>query len=81
MYGRHTLDTGIDMQMGSGLCKPCNGIGAMFENYSSGRMDVRSSAKRRYPGLVNFIAAPVYHFCLGLPAAFTKPGDNLLAEL
>ena len=38
------------------------------------------SAKRRSPGLVNFVTALAYHFCLALPAAFTQPGDHLLAE-
>ena len=32
------------------------------------------------PGLVNSIAAVAYHFCLALPAAFTQPGDHLLAK-
>ena len=42
---------------------------------------VEGSAKRRYPGLVNFVTAVAHHFCLALPAAFTQPGDNLLAEV
>ena len=41
---------------------------------------LQSSAKRRSPGLVNFVTAPAYHSCLALPAAFTQPGDHLLAE-
>ena len=41
---------------------------------------VEGSAKRLRPGLVNFVAAVAYHFCLSLPAAFTKPGRGLLAE-
>ena len=32
------------------------------------------------PGLVNFDPAVDYHFCLALPAAFSQPGDHLLAE-
>ena len=32
------------------------------------------------PGLVNFVPAVAYHFCLALPAAFTQPGAQLLAE-
>ena len=35
--------------------------------------------KKPFPGLVNFVAAVAYHFCLSLPAAFTQPGVNLLA--
>ena len=30
--------------------------------------------------MVNFVPAVAYHFCLYLPAAFTQPGDHLLAE-
>ena len=29
-------------------------------------------AKRSFPGLVNFVPADAYHFCLSLPAAFSK---------
>ena len=36
--------------------------------------------KRWTPGLVNFITALAYHFCLDLPAAFTQPRDHLIAE-
>ena len=35
---------------------------------------VQGTAIRRFPGLVNFV------FCVALPAAFTQPGDHLLAE-
>ena len=38
------------------------------------------SAKRRSPVLVNFVPALAYHFCLALSAAFTQPGDHLLAK-
>ena len=30
--------------------------------------------------MVNFATAVAYHFCLNLPAAFTKPGQSLLAD-
>ena len=30
--------------------------------------------------MVNFVPAFAYHFCLALPAAFTQPGNHLLAE-
>ena len=39
---------------------------------------VQGSTKRRSPGLVNFVAALAYRFCLALPVAFTQPGDQLL---
>ena len=38
------------------------------------------SAKRLWPGLVNYVAAVAYHSCLALPAAFTQPRGHLLAE-
>ena len=41
---------------------------------------VQGSSKRRSPGLMNFVPAVAYHPCLILPAAFTQPGDHLLAE-
>ena len=41
---------------------------------------VQGSAKRWAPGLVNFVSAVAYHFCLGLPAAFTQPGARLLQK-
>ena len=41
---------------------------------------LQGSAKRRSPGLVNFVAAVAYHFCLALPAAFTQSGGHLLAD-
>ena len=30
--------------------------------------------------MVNFVLVVAYHFCLSLTAAFTQPGDHLLAE-
>ena len=36
--------------------------------------------KLPFPGLVNFVPAVAYHFSLASPAAFTQPGDRLLAE-
>ena len=41
---------------------------------------VQGSAKRRSPGLVKFVAAVTYYFCLALPGAITQPGDHLSAE-
>ena len=43
-------------------------------------MDVKGSTNRRALGLVNFVPALPYHFCLKLPAAFTQPGARLLVE-
>ena len=41
---------------------------------------VLGSAKRWSPDLVNFATALAYHFFLALPAVFTQPKDNILAE-
>ena len=58
-----------------------------FYNYSLNKRNFMSacpllqgSAKRLKPGLVKFVPAVAYHFCLNLPGAFTKPGQSLLAE-
>ena len=42
--------------------------------------EVEGSAKRRSPGLVNFVSALSSRFCLTLPAAFMEPGVCLIAE-
>ena len=42
---------------------------------------IQGSAERWCPGLENFVTAVAYHFCQSLPAAFTQPGNYLLAEL
>ena len=41
---------------------------------------LQGSAKRWALGFVNFVPAVAYHFCLALPAAFSQPGDRLLAD-
>ena len=41
---------------------------------------VHTLAEVGVPGLVNFITAVAYHFCLARPRAFTQPGTYLLAE-
>ena len=41
---------------------------------------LQCSTKRQSPGLVNFITALSYHFCLALPSAFTQPGAHLIEE-
>ena len=42
--------------------------------------ELQGSAKKRFPGLVNFIPAVAYPFCLNLPAGFTQPGASTLAD-
>ena len=48
--------------------------------YCTQSSTLQGPAKTRSPGLVNFIIALAYHFCLALPAAFTQPRYHLLAE-
>ena len=33
-------------------------------------------AKKCFPGLVNFVIAVAFHFCLNLPATFSQPGKH-----
>ena len=46
-----------------------------------GRIHVQGSDKRQSPGLVNYVTALAYLFCMALPGAVTQPGDHLVAEL
>ena len=39
-----------------------------------------AAAVGQSPGLVVFITAVAYHFCLALPVVFTHLGDHFLAE-
>ena len=48
--------------------------------FTSSILQVQAQAKRWSPGLVHFVAAVAYHYCLALPAAFTQPRARLLAE-
>ena len=43
-------------------------------------LDKSGCTGKRSLGLVNFVAAVAYHFCLALLAEFTQPGAHLLAE-
>ena len=53
---------------------------SLMDSNGSGRSKIQGLAKRRSPGLVNFVDAVAYHFSLSLPAAFTQPGAHLSAE-
>ena len=33
-----------------------------------------------FPGLVNYVPAVAYHFCLNLLVAFSQPGNGLIVE-
>ena len=43
--------------------------------------ELQGTSKRPFPGLVNFVPAVAYHFCLNLPEAFSPPGNGLLEVL
>ena len=65
-----------------GLCQrdvsPCTNMwDCLFElNFCI----IQGSTTRRALGLVNFVPALAYHFCLNLPAALSQPGARLLVE-
>ena len=44
-------------------------------------LEIQGWTIRPSPGLVNFVPAVAYHFCLNLPAAFLQPGNGLLEGL
>ena len=60
-------------------------LSCLFENFLTfilgNSIALQGSAKRLRPGLVKFILAIAYHFCLSLPVAFMKPGRSLLVDL
>ena len=39
---------------------------------------LQGTSKRPFPGLVIFVPAVAYHFCLNLPEAFSQPGNSCL---
>ena len=43
-------------------------------------MEVQGPGKMWSPGLVNFVSAVAYLFCLNLPAAFSQAGDHNFAS-
>ena len=43
--------------------------------------NLQGISKRPFPGLVNFILAVSYHFCLNLPAGFSQPGSGLYFQV
>ena len=43
-------------------------------------VEIQGWTIRPSPGLVNFVPAVAYHFCLNLPAAFLQPGSRLIVE-
>ena len=43
-------------------------------------LHVQGSPKECFPGLVNFVTAVAYHFCLNLPRAFSQPGKHSFGD-
>ena len=50
--------------------------------YAIKRVDVHVQwwAEALFPGLVNFVPAVAYQFCLNMPATFSQPGNGNLAH-
>ena len=50
--------------------------------YAIKRVDVHVQwwAEALFPGLVNFVPAVAYQFCLNMPATFSQPGNGNLAQ-
>ena len=48
--------------------------------YNPPSVSIQGSANPRAPGLVNFVPAVAYHFCLNLPKKFSQPGVRGLAD-
>ena len=40
--------------------------------------EIQGTSRWPFPGLVNFVPAVAYHFCLNMPEAFSQPGNGLL---
>ena len=40
--------------------------------------EIQGTSRWPFPGLVNFVPAVAYHFCLNLPKAFLQPWNGLL---
>ena len=47
---------------------------------SARHLYTQGSPKECFPGLVNFVTAVAYHFCLNLPRAFSQPGKHSFGD-
>ena len=47
---------------------------------SARHLYIQGSPKECFPGLVNFVTAVAYHFCLNLPRAFSQPGKHSFGD-
>ena len=52
-----------------------NILGALFRE-----VGLQGSPKECFPGLVNFVTAVAYHFCLNLPIASSQPGKHSFGD-
>ena len=62
------------------LCATSSSEKLPLLNFRRRRGRCRGWAKRRSPGLVNFVPSVAYHFCLNLPWNFSQPGAHFLAQ-
>ena len=44
------------------------------------RTIIQGTSKRLFPGLVNFVLAVAYHFCLNVLAGYSQPGNSLIVK-
>ena len=47
---------------------------------SARHLYIQGSPKECFPGLVNFVTAVAYHFCLNLSRAFSQPGQHSFGD-
>ena len=53
---------------------------SLMDTNGSGKSKIQCLPKRRSPGLVNFVPAVAYYFCLNLPERVLQPGDPFLVQ-
>ena len=80
MNPTHAYTQPVACELKSSRRAPCQMVNDTTVLPSSQKWFVQGSTNRRATGLVNFVPALAYHFCLNLLAAFTKPGAHLLVE-
>ena len=55
-------------------------LAAVKSSDTEGDRLLQGSPKECFPGLVNFVTAVAYHFCLNLPRAFSQPGKHSFGD-
>ena len=78
VFGGYSAES-LASRIEDGGCKVLVTADGVWRGPKVRHSDLQGSAKRRSPGLVNFVTALAYHFCLALPAAFSQPGGPIFA--